>query len=82
MDEKPVVELKNISKHFGEGPARGPPLPRPDRGRRLLPGGQQGAPRHQLAGRTADGVPLGGFLGLHSRDQELVAYQQLSRTIG
>jgi eukaryotic-like serine/threonine-protein kinase len=32
--------------------------------------------------RTADGVPLGGFLGLHSRDQELVAYRQLSRTIG
>ena len=22
MDEQPVVELKNISKHFGEGPAR------------------------------------------------------------
>jgi serine/threonine-protein kinase len=32
--------------------------------------------------RTADGVPLGGFLGLHSRDQELAAYRQLSRTIG
>ncbi|HEU4473435.1 MAG TPA: protein kinase, partial [Gemmatimonadales bacterium] len=32
--------------------------------------------------RSADGVPLGGFLGLHSRDQELVAYRQLSRTIG
>jgi HAMP domain-containing protein len=27
-------------------------------------------------------VPLGGFLGLHSRDQELAAYRQLSRTIG
>jgi eukaryotic-like serine/threonine-protein kinase len=32
--------------------------------------------------RTADGVPLGGFLGLHSRDRELAAYRQLSRTIG
>jgi eukaryotic-like serine/threonine-protein kinase len=32
--------------------------------------------------RSADGVPLGGFVGLHSRDQELVAYRQLSRTIG
>jgi len=32
--------------------------------------------------RTADGVPLGGFLGLHSRDQELAAYRQVSRTIG
>jgi HAMP domain-containing protein len=32
--------------------------------------------------RTADGVPLGGFLALHSRDQELAAYRQLSRTIG
>ena len=32
--------------------------------------------------RSADGVPLGGFLGLHSRDQELAAYRQLSRTIG
>jgi serine/threonine-protein kinase len=32
--------------------------------------------------RSADGVPLGGFVGLHSRDQELAAYRQLSRTIG
>ena len=32
--------------------------------------------------RTADGVPLGGFVGLHSRDRELAAYRQLSRTIG
>lgn len=32
--------------------------------------------------RSADGVPLGGFLGLHSRDRELAAYRQLSRTIG
>ena len=32
--------------------------------------------------RTADGVPLGGFVALHSRDQELVAFRQLSRTIG
>jgi HAMP domain-containing protein len=32
--------------------------------------------------RTADSVPIGGFLGLHSRDQELAAYRQLSRTIG
>ncbi len=32
--------------------------------------------------RSADGVPLGGFIGLHSRDRELAAYRQLSRTIG
>jgi eukaryotic-like serine/threonine-protein kinase len=32
--------------------------------------------------RSADGVPLGGFVGLHSREQELAAYRQLSRTIG
>ncbi len=32
--------------------------------------------------RTADGVPLGGFLALHSLDRELAAYRQLSRTIG
>jgi HAMP domain-containing protein len=32
--------------------------------------------------RSADGVPLGGFLGLHSRDRELAAYRELSRTIG
>ena len=30
---------------------------------------------------TADGLPIGGFLGLHSRDTDLAAYQQLSRTI-
>jgi HAMP domain-containing protein len=30
---------------------------------------------------TADGVPIAGFLGLHSRDADLAAYQQLSRTI-
>jgi eukaryotic-like serine/threonine-protein kinase len=32
--------------------------------------------------RSADGVPLGGFIGLHSRDADLAAYRQLSRTIG
>lgn len=32
--------------------------------------------------RTADGLAIGGVLGLHSRDQELAAYRQLSRTIG
>jgi HAMP domain-containing protein len=32
--------------------------------------------------RSADSVPLGGFLALHSRDRELAAYRQLSRTIG
>jgi HAMP domain-containing protein len=31
--------------------------------------------------RSADGVPLGGFIGLHSRDADLAAYRQLSRTI-
>ena len=30
---------------------------------------------------TADSVPVGGYLGLHSRAAELAAYQQLSRTI-
>jgi len=30
---------------------------------------------------TADGVPIGGYVGLHSRDAELAAYRQLSRTI-
>jgi eukaryotic-like serine/threonine-protein kinase len=30
---------------------------------------------------TADSLPIGGFLGLHSRDTDLAAYQQLSRTI-
>jgi HAMP domain-containing protein len=35
------------------------------------------------AGRltTADGVAIGGYAGLHSRDAELAAYRQLSRTI-
>ena len=32
--------------------------------------------------RSADGVPLGGFIGLHSRDADLAPYRQLSRTIG
>jgi len=32
--------------------------------------------------RTADSVPIGGYLGLHSREAELVAYRQLSRAIG
>ncbi len=32
--------------------------------------------------RSADGVPLGGFLGLHAWDRELAAYRELSRTIG
>ena len=31
---------------------------------------------------TADGVPIGGYVGLHSRDVDLAAYDQLSRTIG
>jgi serine/threonine-protein kinase len=30
---------------------------------------------------TADGVPIGGYLGLHDRDTELAAWRQLSRTI-
>ncbi len=30
---------------------------------------------------TADSVPVGGYLGLHSRDADLAAYQQLRRTI-
>ena len=30
---------------------------------------------------TADNVPIGGYLGLHSREGDLAAYQQLSRTI-
>jgi HAMP domain-containing protein len=32
--------------------------------------------------RTADSIPIGGYLGLHSRESELVAYRQLSRAIG
>jgi HAMP domain-containing protein len=31
--------------------------------------------------RTADSLTVGGYLGLHSRDADLAAYQQLSRTI-
>jgi len=31
---------------------------------------------------TADGVPIGGFLGLHDRETELAAWRQLSRAIG
>jgi eukaryotic-like serine/threonine-protein kinase len=31
--------------------------------------------------RTADSLAIGGYLGLHSRDADLAAYQQLSRTI-
>ena len=30
---------------------------------------------------TADGVPIGGYAALHSRDAELAAYRQLTRTI-
>ena len=30
---------------------------------------------------TADSVPIGGYLGLHSRDADMAAYNQLSRTI-
>ncbi|HUF35418.1 MAG TPA: protein kinase [Gemmatimonadales bacterium] len=35
------------------------------------------------AGRltTADGAPVGGYAGLHSREAELAAYRQLSRTV-
>jgi eukaryotic-like serine/threonine-protein kinase len=32
--------------------------------------------------RTAAGAPIGGYLGLHSRDADLAIYRQLSRTIG
>lgn len=31
---------------------------------------------------TADGVPIGGYVGLHDREAELAAWRQLSRTIG
>jgi serine/threonine-protein kinase len=31
--------------------------------------------------RTADGVPIGGYVGLHDREAELAAWRQLSRTI-
>ena len=47
----------------------------------LRAGGEEYAAAAGLL-RSADGVPLGGFVGLHSRDQELAAYRQLSRTIG
>jgi HAMP domain-containing protein len=30
---------------------------------------------------TADGVPIGGYVGLHDRDTELAPWRQLSRTI-
>jgi serine/threonine-protein kinase len=32
--------------------------------------------------RTADGTPLAGYAGLHSRDADLAAYRELSRRIG
>ena len=32
--------------------------------------------------QTADGVPIGGYVGLHDRDTELAAWRQLSRAIG
>ncbi|HEY8256924.1 MAG TPA: protein kinase [Gemmatimonadales bacterium] len=32
--------------------------------------------------RSADGTPLAGYAGLHSRDADLAAYRQLSRRIG
>jgi serine/threonine-protein kinase len=32
--------------------------------------------------QTADGVPIGGYVGLHDREAELAAWRQLSRTIG
>jgi HAMP domain-containing protein len=31
--------------------------------------------------RTADGVPIGGYVGLHSRETELAAWRQLTRAI-
>jgi serine/threonine-protein kinase len=31
--------------------------------------------------QTADGVPIGGYVGLHDREAELAAWRQLSRTI-
>jgi eukaryotic-like serine/threonine-protein kinase len=31
---------------------------------------------------TADGLPIGGYVGLHSRDLDLAAYRELSRTVG
>jgi serine/threonine-protein kinase len=32
--------------------------------------------------QTADGVPIGGYVGLHDRETELATWRQLSRTIG
>ncbi len=32
--------------------------------------------------QTADGVPIGGYVGLHDRNLELAAWRQLSRAIG
>ena len=32
--------------------------------------------------QTADGVPIGGYVGLHDREAELAAWRQLSRAIG
>jgi serine/threonine-protein kinase len=32
--------------------------------------------------QTADGVPIGGFVGLHDREAELASWRQLSRAIG
>ncbi|MBA3497669.1 MAG: protein kinase [Gemmatimonadales bacterium] len=32
--------------------------------------------------QTADGVPIGGYVGLHDRETELAAWRQLGRTIG
>jgi eukaryotic-like serine/threonine-protein kinase len=31
--------------------------------------------------QTADGVPIGGYVGLHDREEELAAWRHLSRTI-
>ena len=57
------------------------------------PGDSAAAPFRLMAGRkeyegvtgllqTADGVPIGGYVGLHDRNLELAAWRQLSRTIG
>jgi HAMP domain-containing protein len=59
-----------------------------------IEGGDSIAPRFRLVAngvqyegaaeplRSADGVPLGGFIGLHSRDAYLAPSRQLGRTIG
>jgi serine/threonine-protein kinase len=56
--------------------------------------GDSGAARFRLAAggkeyegvtgllQTADGVPIGGYVGLHDRNLELAAWRQLSRAIG